>query len=47
MNAYAVVGPTKRHPRRFKSFARAVDAVVVAGSSLGGPLVGGSNDQKY
>ena len=33
MNAYTVVGPTNRQPRRFRSFAIATDSAVCAGIS--------------
>ena len=33
MNAYTVVGPTKRKPRRFSSFESAIDSGVEAGIS--------------
>ena len=33
MSAYAVVGPTKRNPRRLSSLASAVDSAVTAGTS--------------
>ena len=47
MNAYAVVGPTNFQPRAFRSLDKAVDTSVVAGMSLGGVRLSGSNDQKY
>ncbi len=33
MKAYAVVGPTNRQPRRFRSLAKAVDSAVSASSA--------------
>ena len=47
MSAYAVVGPTNRNPRRFSSFASAVDSGVFAGISAelrGRGRGGGAND---
>src|SRR6478735_12738812 len=48
MSAYAVVGPTNLKPRRFNSFAIAVDSGVTAGTSftVAGRLGrgGGAND---
>ena len=47
INAYAVVGPTNRKPRRFSSLAIAVDSGVTAGTwdrSAGRGRGGGAND---
>src|SRR5438105_2182310 len=47
MKAYTVVGPTKVHPRFFRSLAIATAAGVVAGTVDGGAFSKDAEGQKY